>query len=456
MRFLEALNRILVGMLLSLVLLQAGLLFFMKNMEDQAQYRLVKNTSTVDVKCGENSFSQEQYWSLDEQAASQSFCEGSDCLFSHISWLRSEQEKELQVIAVQSAPPFRWGQMDEGGVVRVRVKATSKPQVLALVSRQRLEWSFQVDKGAKIEKVIVATPQVVWLQGLPPQTVIEYLPKEKMCSYPYAWEEAFNPDNEFRILSSVLKKITSLDVTTFQGAVIGKEFRLPMFDKVRGLASLESPAEKQNPTPAILVATPTLPTLTWTRHEAHVVPEKMVFNSQEVVFPAKTQQVQAIEKHLFILKNYLLWRWDEEKKDFVRVHLPQTLPYAQYMKTMTVSLSQNVLFVYNDERGGEMFRYDVGTNQWSLLNAGYAYNVEALYFDEQAQSLRAVTSRGPHITQFLKMDEKAKVKEVLPLKTKISFDKKHWKWQLEKQKDLYLMRLHQAVHPQGQIVALEF
>ncbi|MBY0386152.1 hypothetical protein K2X05_13415 [bacterium] len=454
MRFLEALNRILVGMLLSLVLLQAGLLFFMKNMEDQAQYRLVKNTSSVDVKCGENVFSEEQYWSLSEQATSQSFCEGSDCLYSHISWPRSEQEKDLQVIAVQSAPPFRWGQMEEGGVVRVRVKATEKPQVLALVSRQRLEWSFQVDKGAKIEKVIVATPQVVWLQGLPPQTVIEYLPKEKMCSYPYAWEEAFNPDNEFRILSSVLKKITSLDVTTFQGAVMGKEFRLPMFDKVRGLASLESSVAK--PAEAAIIATPSLPTLTWARHEANVVPKKMIFDSQEIIFPAKTQQVQAIENQLFILRNYLLWRWDADKKDFVRMHLPQTLPYAQYMKTMTVSASQKVLFVYNDERGGEMYRYDVVSKQWSLLNAGYAYNVEALYFDEQAQSLRAVTSRGPHLTQFLKMDAKAKVQEALPLKTKISFDKKHWKWQLEKQKDLYLMRLHQAVQPQGQIVALEF
>ncbi len=206
MRFLEALNRMLVGMLLSLVLLQAGLLFFMKNMEDQAQFRLVQNTSHVETKCTENFFTDEKYWDVTTDAVSHSSCEGSDCVFSHMTWKRDEQKQDLQVIAVQSAPPFRLARMDEGGLIRVRVKASPKPQVLALVSRQRLEWSFQVDQGAKIEKVIVATPQVVWLQGLPPQTPIEYLPKEKMCSYPYAWEEAFNPDNEFRILSSVLKK----------------------------------------------------------------------------------------------------------------------------------------------------------------------------------------------------------------------------------------------------------
>lgn len=295
MRFLEALNRILVGMLLSLVILQAGLLFFMKSMEDQAQYRLVQNTSTVNAKCGEKSFSDENYWDLlQTNFISQSSCEGSDCLFSHMAWDRSQQSKDLQVISVQSAPPFRWGEMDQGGSIRVRVKESAKPQVIALVSRQRLEWSFQVDKNAKIEKVIVATPEVVWLQGLPPKTPIEYLPKEKMCSYPFTWEEAFNPDNDYRILSSVLKTITGLEVTSFQGAITGKEFRLPMFDKTRGLASVS----EKNSAPNTIVKTPG-PTATvdstnpvvWTRQDKNIMPQKVRFGGEEILLPERTQQV---------------------------------------------------------------------------------------------------------------------------------------------------------------------
>ncbi len=456
MRFLEALNRILVGMLLCLVLLQAGLLFFMKNMEDEAQYRLVKNTSSVDTKCGENSFSDDKYWQLlQNQVVSQSTCEESDCVFSHIMWDRSQQEKELQLIAVQSAPPFRWGQMDQGGLIRVRIKATEKPQVLALVSRDRLEWSFQVDKNAKIDKVIVATPQTVWLQGLPPKTVIEYLPKEKMCSYPYAWEEAFNPDNEFRILSSVLTKITGLQVTSFQGALVGREFRLPMYDKLRGLASVDAPQAPAYDVASRVAAAPGHHQIVWSRQERTAVPQKVILGSEEVLLPEKTQQVSVVEKQIFIVKNYLLWRWDTDKKEFVKILSPANLPYVQYVKALAVSEAQKKLFLYNDERGGEMYSYDIASGEWQALTTGYSYNVEALYYDEQAQALRALASRGPHLTQFLKMDQQAKVQEVVPLKNKISFDKKHWKWQLHKSNDVYSVRFFQAVQPLGHDIALE-
>ena len=125
--------------------------------------------------------------------------------------------------------------------------------------------------------------------------------------------------------------------------------------------------------------------------------------------PAKTQQVMVVDKHLFILKNYLLWQWDAEKKDFVRMYMPKNMPYAQYIKTATVSPLQKALYVYNDERGGEMYRYDVTTGEWMALHAGYAFNLEALYFDDEMHALRAVSSRGLHLTQFLKMDHKGKV-----------------------------------------------
>ncbi len=486
MRFLEALNRFLVGMLLSLVILQAGLLFFMKNMEDQAQYKLVQNTSKVDAKCGEETFSDENYWNLlQTNTLSQSTCEGSDCVFSHISWDRSSQPTDLQVISVQTAPPFRWGEMDQGGSIRVRVKESVKPQVIALVSRQRLEWSFQVDKNAKIEKVVVATPEVVWLQGLPPKTPIEYLPKEKMCSYPYTWEEAFNPDNEFRVLSSVLKKITGLEVSSFQGAITGKEFRLPMFDKSRGLASVvENAAEnipkenvstvaienvganlketvalrasgnKSNEKQRVPLAPPASPVI-WARQEKSILPQKVRFAGEEILLPERTQQVFIVENQVFILKGYLLWRWNPNKKEFAKMYLPSSMHQAQYIKAAAWSASQKALYIYNDERGGEMYQWNLAKNQWTELSTGYAYNLEALYYDEQEQSLRAVASRGPHLTQFLKMDQKAKVKEVLPLKEKIAFDKKNWKWELQKNKNVYSMRFYQAVSPQGQDVLLE-
>lgn len=144
-----------------------------------------------------------------------------------------------------------------------------------------------------------------------------------------------------------------------------------------------------------------------------------------------------------------------DKKEFVKMYLPSTLQQAQYIKAAAWSDSQKALFIYNDERGGEMYKWDLAKDEWTALSSGYPFNLEALYYDEQEQSLRAVASRGPHITQFLKLDQKAKVKEVLPLKSKIAFDKKNWKWELQKNKDVYSMRFYQAVSPQGQDVLLE-
>lgn len=453
MRFLEALNRMLVGMLLSLVVLQAGLLFFMKNMEEQAQFRLVQNTSKINSQCG-NFFDDEKYWNIEaSDTQSLSRCESSDCTYSHVTWDRPEQQKNLQVIAVKTAPTFRWDQMDEGGVVRVRVKSTSKPVVLALISQQRLEWVFQVDKGVQIDRVVVATPQTVWLQGLPPQTPIEYLPKEKMCSYPYAWQDAFNPDNEFRVMSSVLKQITGLEIDTFQGAVVGKEFRIPMYDTLgRGLASVE---EKTKPSAAVVKLEKESNPIQWGREGGVAIPQKMVRGSQEIVFPTQTQQVVVLQNKIFILKNYFLWTWSDAAKTFERVFSPSTLPNLQYIKAIAMSESQQKLFIYNDERGGEMYSFDVANGQWSELHQGYSYNLEALYFDEQIQGLCAVASRGPHLTQFLKMDAQAKVQDVKELKTKIAFDKKNWKWQLQRYRDMYAVRFYQAVQPQGQDVVLD-
>ncbi len=454
MRFLEAINRMLVGMLLCLVLLQAGLVFFMKNMEDQAQFRLVQNTSTVESECGKNIFSEEVYWDLLAQNnLSSSTCATSDCEFSHLLWQRAEQSSDLQLIAVQSAPPFRWGDMEQGGSIRVHVKASPKPQILALVSRNRLEWNFQVDEGAVIEKVIVATPQIVWLQGLPPKTAIEYLPKEKMCSYPYAWEEVFNPDNELRTVMNVLKKITGLQVTSFQGALVGKEFRIPLFDMEHGVVTRSLASTDEKPLPE---KSATQSMLVWKREEQRILPEKLKLPTGEILFPEKTQAVTQLLGETFILRDHQLWTWNTTTKTFEKVQTPKILPPLQYVTAVAPHESAKALYLYNDERGGEMFRYDLEKKEWRLLSSGYNFYIEALYFDETAGKLHAVASQGAYLTQLLTLDPlSAKISQKVPLKNKVAFDRRHWKWQLRKDKEHFWMRFFQPVAVQGADVLLE-
>lgn len=450
MRFLEALNRMLVGMLLSLVLLQAGLLFFMKNMEDQAQFRLVQNTTKTDLTCGENLFSESMYWNLlDMNTTSYSSCEESDCAFSHMSWKRDEQDKELHVISVQAAPAFRWGEMDQGGSVRVNIKKGAKPQVISLISQERLEWAFKVEKGAIIEKVVVATPNTVWLKDLPVGVQIEYLPKEKMCSYPFTWEEAFNQDNEFRILSSSLEKITGLKIDSFQGARVGKEFRIPMFEQSRRLASVESSKED---------VAPIAPDrdIVWDRQDGYVVARKVVMSDKtEVSLPEKTQQVLKTKDQIFIVKDFLLWRWSPQNAKFEPLREPLSMPQVREVRSIAWDSGTQNLYVYNDDRGGELYKVTAENDQWTLLSSGYNYNIQSLFFDEQEKSLVAVASRGIYFTKLLKMDLQGKIQNALDLKSKVSFDQKRWKWLLAKKDSAYWVEFHQSLYPQGHSVPLD-
>ena len=202
--------------------IQASLLFVMKNMKDQAQMRLVENKTELDIECGKDTFSEENYWNpLALEANMVKPCEDEPCSKSSIYWRDQNHEKRLHVISAKTAPPILWNNRnDSGGTIKVKVPASEKPQILALVSQNMHEWRLLIDKKANLEKIIVATPTVVWLDGVPEGTKIEYLPKDKMCSYPHAWEEIQNPDNQFRTLVGALKRISGR--TTVWGRLRGR------------------------------------------------------------------------------------------------------------------------------------------------------------------------------------------------------------------------------------------
>jgi hypothetical protein len=469
MGFLERLNRILVSALLVLVFVQVGLLFFLQSLKDEAQFRLVKNTSKAPLVCGENQFADDNYWSIvNDTLVSQSHCTQGHCENSRLDWNLPSQNKELHLISINLPPPFRWEPLDQGGVVKVRVMKSEKPQIIALVSRAPLEWNFEVEKGARIEKIIVATPTTVWLQGVDAKIPIEYLPKEKMCSYPHAWEEAYNPENEFRVLVGALQKITQLSLNSFQGAEVGREFWIPRSagerqakPQVRGLASVAGERSVASERTVASVETPPVKpqplapaSLTWQREQGHVIAEKFTLHSGEVVnLPAKTTQALEAEGVLYAVIKGKLNAWDGEKKTFVSLPSPLTLPELRHITAVAFDSEKSNLIVYNDERSGEFYSYEPKEKKWRLFKDGFKYNLASLFFDKETHQLTALISRGSFFTglAFLKTDGKWSYKD---LKEKLPYDRQRWRWSLDKAQGEWQVKLYSPVLLTGEARSL--
>jgi hypothetical protein len=458
MGFLERVNRILVSGLILLVFIQMGLLFFLKSLKDEAQNRLVKNTSKVELVCGEKQFADEKYWSFDNENLIESTrCSLSgSCNSNRLRWKQENQAKELHLIAITSPPAFNRETLESGGVVRVRVKKSAKPQIIALVSRMPLEWNFEVEKGAQIEKVIVATPTTVWLQGLDSKTALEYLPKEKMCSYPYAWEEALNPENEFRVVVSALQKVTQLSLNSFQGAQTGKEFLIPSSsDKgnsvvsVRGLASVAPTAVAPEP----VLPTPTA--LKWKRSHGLVIADVFKMSSGELVkLPEKTTQAIEAQGNLYAVIKGRLHLWDLSQQTFHLQTSPLNLPDVNWIAAMAYDSKGERLVIYNDSRSGEFYYFQLSDKKWTLFKDGFNYNVASLFYDVETNTIKVLTSRGGFFTALASIGEDGRV-SYHELKEKLPFDRQRWRWNLENDRGNWQVNIYSPLMLNGQAYALD-
>lgn len=419
--------------------------------------RLVENETQVDLQCGKESFSEEKYWDpLAREYNAIKTCSGWDCDKSALTWNTSSNEKNLHVVSVRTAQPVQFNKQDAGGAIVVNVPASEKPQILALSSQSMHDWRLIVDKNAKLEKIIVATPTVVWIDGAPDSAKIEYLPKEKMCAYPYAWEEVHNPDNEFRIYISALKKITGQWPSSFQGAIIGKEFVLPKPLDLgrRSIASIDD----RKPAPWVNSA------VVWKRTDDRVVAQQALLLTKDksvVELPERTDVVAGA----FILRKQRLHVWNSEKTSFVPVVVPLQLPAIDAVTAIATD-GENVsrVFVFNEGNGGEVYVYDHSVQKWSLLKDGIASAVRALHYSVKDKKLYGLVSRGRQFTDVLEftcddgaVESCGKLSaHKQSLVSSIPFDPVRWKWQfVQREGDLTLV-LHTPLEPNGEVHPLSF
>ena len=133
------------------------------------------------------------------------------------------------MLSVQRARPNRYTEkgLEPGHFVDVKVDS-KKPTTLALISQSLMLWNLQVTPGSSLKEVLVIGPEVVWVKGLPENVKLSFFSKNQICSFPTAWEDIENPDNQFRRLFRALYQYTGLEISSLsgQGSGMGDESSL--------------------------------------------------------------------------------------------------------------------------------------------------------------------------------------------------------------------------------------
>lgn len=442
------------NLFLFLMCMQVGMLMFLKAVYYNAEQAFKNSNAKVDFRC-EDFNDEDSYWPLQPSVVlGQQPCLDDYCPDSF--WQKDQSEdQDLHVVAVQK-PQAPMGRPQESliHVMNVEVQESTKPMTLVLVGQKPILWKLNVHSPDALREVIVVAPEYALVDGIPTQTKMTTFTREQICSYPVAWEELQNPNNEFRRLWRALKTYSGLDITSFQGKAIARQFhvpfRSPLLKKVEPLRALSSQSSQ------------TLSQgIQWKRTGQQIEAESLIYNvdgvRHQVKIPADTREAfyeSGSRRIYMILKHQLGW-WDMDKNDFHVLHTPLSLPRLNWPLSLTFNPLRSELYVYNDDQGGEVYAYNVVTQQWRLLAQKIGYSLVSLSFDIQSKKLFGVRHSQQQISELLVIDETGKPDRKTPLAQPVDFSKNYWRARLAHQENQVLLEVFNPSQPLGETHLLD-
>lgn len=442
-----------------LICFQFGMLIYLKNVFYQAERELKKNEAAVPFTCQDFN-DDSSYWRVPASTSEINFtCLEKFCPDSY--WKGDAQQSEnLQVVSVKQA--IR-GEKSDGRLeylpfVNVKVYPTEKPVVLALVSHEMMLWNLQFDKKSTVKEVLLIGPEIVWVEGLPKDVKITYFPKEKICSYPTGWEEFKNPENEFRRLHRALYQYTGLTIDSFQGKELAREFRIPfrsplLEDRVRALGTRGLSSETSTGGISALGVQYQRAGKTLKADSFHFINEGKI---TKVSVPDTVVEgfYEASTKQLFVINNHRFGTWNWEEKKFTPLPLPLELPEMHWPTTMAHNSVTNEVYVYNDDRGGEILAYTIADKKWRVIASKVGYTFVAFYFDKQNQLILGTRMAGQKIAELVKFNSKGEVVDRYSLPKALDFSKNRWKAHIITDQTDYWLKVNHPAHPGGDIYPL--
>ena len=457
----DRLFRLCLNMFVFLMCAQMGMLLTLRSAYNNAEKRMKKDQAQVSFQCGD--FQKESnYWDLTKEDFGYTpRCLDMDCPDSiWVSSKQSEDPKEVHVLSAASVRPAHWG---GGHVVDVKVQPTKKPITLVLVSQEMMQWTLQSSGSGKekndtsfVDEVIVVGSDLVWLEGVDPSTKITYFDKDQICAHPVGWEELKNPENQFRRFYQAMKEYTGVGVSTFQGTQVAREFRVPF----RSLLASERREEERSMNREI-ASRFIEEGIEWRRQGTSLVAEQFHYKKngdmQSLGLPEKTHQayLERGSDTLYVINNYRFGKWSPATKIFTPLHLPLKLPSMNWATSMTFNSLNSELLIYNDDRGGEIFAFNVVTGQWRVFATKVGYSLMALHYDAERDQLLGAQYSGRKITKILMYDRSGNKTGTVPLDQPVDFAKSRWKAHISVKNLQLKLKVAHPASPAGEVYSLQ-
>ena len=159
---------------------------------------------------------------------------------------------------------------------------------------------------------------------------------------------------------------------------------------------------------------------------------------------------------LFVINKDRFGTWDEKSKGFSLRAPPLIMGALNWPRALAFNSLKNEIYIYNDDRGGEIFSYNVTTGTWNLFSTGVGYSLVALYFDKNKKQLYGTRFRGGKIFGLMIMDEQGRVMENGTLKRVLDFSKNRWQAQMKVQDKNIWLKVARPARPEGEIHRMEW
>jgi hypothetical protein len=445
-----------------LMCFQFGMLLFLKSLFYRAERRLKDNQAQVSFRC-EDFFTDASYWTLPSSHLSlEGPCLDSFCPDS--LWTSStDQDVDLHVLSIKKAQPSlrKQGEVELGHFVNVKVAASDRPQVLTLISQNLMQWNLEISDKSQLKEVLIIGPEMVWVEGLPKDLPLTYFSPEQICSYPTAWEEPQNPDNQFRRLYLALKEYTGLAVTSFQGKEVARQMKVPFKSPLmeerqqRQPSSVASQAKSQPQRRDFLSLG-----LQWERDQHQLSAKSFHFIHQgkrkRVSVPQKAQAAHFDEstKKLYVINNFQFGEWDWRNQRFQALHMPLSMASMRWPTLMTANMDTGEILIYNEDKGGEIIAYHPKSQKWRRWQQPIGYSVIALDYLPKDQSLIGARLEQKKIGKLLKISSQGEVINEVSLEKGFEFLKSLWRAEIISDKKEFWLRLSHPAHPGGDIYPL--
>ncbi len=485
-----------------LMCVQLGMLLFLKSLFYQAEQRMADNTAQVSFTCGDHN-TEKAYWPIVKSAVQkEDLCENKkNCPES--LWVNpSPEEHQLHVLSVVRPRPsfMENGKVEPGHFIDVQLQSLKNPTTLVLISQTMLQWNIEFvppelnsnfshfktqgdnenlvvglseviqpseelpedwkqQSISNLKEVIVVGPELVWLDGLSKETKVTYFSKDQLCAYPIAWEELANSENEFRRLALALREYTNLEISSFQGKKVGRYFKVPFVEtieknemvKTRGLSSVKEEKKKSS-----LFSNG----IHWKRFGKTLLADHFELSNKGEIkklnLPEKTMQAHYDKgsDQLFVIRNFHFGVWDSDNQSFKPIRAPLTLPALRWPTAMTFNPYRSELFIYNDDRGGEIFIYNVVTQSWKVFAQKVGYSLVGLHFDRQAKSLLGIRFQGHKIPEILRFNQEGETLKPHRLVKPLDFTKNKWRAHLVQNSSNLWLKVSHPAEPEGELYPL--